>query len=89
MRKRLLLLFSLLLFPVVYEMPLFGDSLFSRYVRDQETRSVRLEARRSAGRLENGKLYLAEREAIEMALVNNLDINVERHSSLSSSILSV
>jgi outer membrane protein TolC len=84
MRIRLSLLIGFLLVAILYVTPLLGDNLFSRYVRDQETRSVRLEARRTAGRFEDGKRYLAERDAIEMALVNNLDINVERHSSLSS-----
>ena len=45
---------------------------------------MELEEPRYVGRLESGKLYLTEREAIEMALVNNLEINVERHTNLTS-----
>ena len=34
------------------------------------------------GSIQNGKVYLSEQQAIEMALRHNLDINVERHESL-------
>jgi len=62
----------------------FAENIFSKYYRDQGTFLIELEEPRYEGRLEEGALYLTEREAIEMALVNNLDINVERHSSLTS-----
>jgi outer membrane protein TolC len=42
-----------------------------------------IDAPRLEGRLEGDTLHLTEAEVIRMALVNNLDINVERHASLS------
>jgi outer membrane protein TolC len=62
----------------------FSANIFSKYYRDEGTFLIELEEPEYAGRLEKDKLYLTEREAIEMALVNNLEINVERHSSLTS-----
>jgi outer membrane protein TolC len=65
--------------------PLLGEFRpFSWYYVDQKTESILLEAPVYSGRLEEGKLYLTESEAIAMALVNNLEINVERHARLSS-----
>jgi len=61
-----------------------GESrLISKYYRDEPTRSVVIDAPRLEGRLEGDTLHLTEAEVIRMALVNNLDINVERHASLS------
>ena len=61
-----------------------AQNIFSKYYRDQGTFLIELEESKYVGRMDGGKLYLTEREAIEMALVNNLEINVERHSQLTS-----
>lgn len=57
--------------------------LIGKYYKDEPTRSVVIDAPRLEGRLEGDTLHLTEAEVIRMALVNNLDINVERHASLS------
>lgn len=61
-----------------------GWSLFSRYHRDVSVQRVELLERRVLGKLEDGRFYLTERDAIEMALANNLGINVQRHAVLVS-----
>jgi len=63
---------------------MFSSGIFSKYYHDQGTFRIEVEEPKYTGRLDSGKLYLTEREAIEMALVNNLEINVERHSNLTS-----
>lgn len=60
-----------------------GD-IFGRYFRDQGRESIVLDATTILGTRQNGKLYLSEKQAIEMALRHNLDINVQRHNSLLS-----
>lgn len=57
---------------------------FDRFYQDQEVRKATVGEVRVAGRSEEGKLLLSEQDAIEMALANNLDINVARHRKLSS-----
>ena len=76
--------FLISLFGVLLSSDGLATNIFSKYYRDEGTFLIELEEPRYVGRLEKEKLYLTEREAIEMALVNNLDINVERHSSLTS-----
>ncbi|MBI4445515.1 MAG: TolC family protein [Acidobacteria bacterium] len=61
-----------------------GVDLFGRYFRNQPRESVLVEPTRLLGSLQDGKLQLSERQAIEMALQNNLDINLERHAPLIS-----
>jgi outer membrane protein len=50
----------------------------SKFYRDQRHKSVRLPPISVEGMLKEGKVYLTEREAIEMALRYNLGINVQR-----------
>ena len=76
--------FIILLVGILLPPQLSAENIFSKYYRDQGTFRVELEEPRYLGQLENQKLRLTEREAIEMALVNNLEINVERHSNLKS-----
>ena len=54
----------------------------SRYFKDQKTRRVVSDVMRVLGDFREGKVYLSERQAIEMALHHNLTINVERHIPL-------
>ncbi|MGH9339642.1 MAG: TolC family protein [Acidobacteriota bacterium] len=63
------------------EMP--AADLFSRYYQNQPTRSVQVSTAMPS-QLQNGELHLTERQAIQMALENNLDINVERYAPLLS-----
>lgn len=53
-------------------------NFFSRYHRDQAHRTVRLPPTSVEGLVKDGKLYLTERQAIEMALRYNLGVNVQR-----------
>ncbi len=55
-----------------------------RFYSDQDIKKVKIEDVQFAGRQGNGVLYLTEQDAIEMALANNLDINVARHGKLRS-----
>jgi len=55
-----------------------------RFYQDQSVREVRITDLHLAGRQEDGTLRLTEQDAVEMALANNLDINVARHQKLSS-----
>jgi len=68
--------------------PVFSEhqmkrTLFNKFHKDTAVRRVKISKPRDFGFLEDGKLLLTEREAIEMALVNNLGLNVERYSNLS------
>jgi len=53
-----------------------------KYHRDQPVSVVEMGKVRRVGRLEGDKLYVTERDVIELALENNLDINVQRHNRL-------
>ena len=75
---------TLLLIGFLLSSQTFAGNIFSKYYRDQGTFLIELEEPTYVGRTEGDKLFLTEREAIEMALVNNLEINVERHSTLTS-----
>ena len=55
-----------------------------RFYSDQNVQKVKTADIQFAGNQGNGNLYLTEKDAIEMALANNLDINVSRHGKLSS-----
>lgn len=78
---RVLSLF-LIAFPLVHGDLLARWNLFSRYFRDQAVQQVELRPVRPAGSPRDGKWYLTERQAIEMALEQNLEINLERHAAL-------
>lgn len=54
----------------------------AHYFTDQEHRTVQDSQTVVLGRLQDDQYYLTEAEAIEMALRNNLDVQVERHSPL-------
>lgn len=54
----------------------------AHYFKDQEHHRVEDSETVLLGRLQEGQYYLTEAEAIEMALRNNLDVQVERHSPL-------
>lgn len=58
------------------------DELVTRYYEDVPVSKVEVGPLRELGRLVDGKLYLTEREAIELALENNYSLNVERHNRL-------
>ncbi len=62
----------------------FSCSLFAqkRYFRDQGRQKVVVEGTQTLGELRDGKLYLQERQAVEMALRQNLELNVQRHRPL-------
>ena len=77
-RPFLFLLLSGLLLPA----PMYGQNLFSRYFRDQQRYSVTVGPTQVQGTLRDGKVYLTEEEVISMALVHNLDVNVDRHGYL-------
>ncbi|MCK5795482.1 MAG: TolC family protein, partial [Anaerolineales bacterium] len=75
-------IFVLLSLPITYslgQIPYTG-----RFFQNQETDTVSVGKNLEAGVLEDGRLHLTEQDAIEMALANNLDINVNRHAKLSS-----
>lgn len=55
-----------------------------RFHEGQETERVVIPENLEAGRLQDGKLFLTEQQAIEMALANNLDININKHDKISS-----
>ena len=55
-----------------------ANDLFSRYRRDQNVGRVVVGQTRLEGELRGGELLLSERDAIEMALRNNLGVNVRR-----------
>ncbi|HSR69934.1 MAG TPA: TolC family protein [Acidobacteriota bacterium] len=55
-----------------------------RWHQDQPRREITTPDLHVMGRVDAGKVYLSQRQAVEMALRNNLDINVERHRPLSA-----
>lgn len=64
--------------------PLLGQAgLIGRWTRDETVRRVQAPVPdESFGRRDGDRLSLTEREVVELALRNNLDINVERHTRL-------
>ena len=71
------MVFLLGCFPLWAELP-----YSSRYFKDQKTRRVVPAVTQILGDARDGKVYLSERQAVEMALHHNLAINVERHIPL-------
>ncbi len=55
---------------------------WARWHKDQNRESVLVGPTRLLGESRDGMLFLTEREAIEMALRHNLDINVQRHDAI-------
>ena len=53
-------------------------NFLSRYYQDQAHRYVRLPPTSVEGLVKDGRLYLSEKQAIEMALHYNLGVNVQR-----------
>ncbi len=72
------------LLPLTLSLSLGQVPYAGRFYQNQETETVKAGENLEAGVLDDGKLYLTEQEAVEMALANNLDINVNRHAKLSS-----
>jgi outer membrane protein TolC len=58
------------------------SGLVRKYYEDVPVARVKPGIVRDVGKWIDGKLHLTEREAIQLALENNLDINVERHNRL-------
>lgn len=58
------------------------DDLIKKYYEDVPVSRVEITPLRNLGRWVGGKLYLTEREAIELALENNYDLNIQRHNRL-------
>ncbi len=65
--------------PALAQLPYAG-----RFYQQEETTRVSVPNDLNIGIRDDGKLYLTEQQAIEMALANNLDVNVNRHAKLSS-----
>ena len=84
LRKKMVLIYICCLLPLTLSAALGQIPYAERFYQGQETRTVSIEKNVEAGVRDEGKLYLTEQEAIEMALANNLDINVNRHTRLSS-----
>ncbi|MEE8347990.1 MAG: TolC family protein [Acidobacteriota bacterium] len=59
-------------------------NFFSKYFTDQKRRTVIVPSAAIEELVQDGKLFLTEQEAIEMALRHNLEINIERHTPLLS-----
>jgi outer membrane protein len=73
------LLFSMTAGNAMAQIPYLG-----RFYSDQNIKKIEIDEIQFAGNQGNGNLYLTEKDAVEMALANNLDINVARHGKLSS-----
>lgn len=73
------LIFALIAGNMLAQIPYLG-----RFYSDQDIKKVEIEDVRITGNQGDGRLYLTEQNAIEMALANNLDINVARHGKLLS-----
>lgn len=58
------------------------DGLIKKYYQDVQVAKVEVGPLRNVGRWVDGTLYISERQAIELALENNYDLNVERHNRL-------
>jgi outer membrane protein TolC len=59
------------------------NTLFHQFYKDIQVRKVEISKPLYSGSLDSGKLMLTEGEAVQMALVNNLGLNVERYANLS------
>ena len=58
-------------------------SFFSKYFEDVKKQRVELEPTRIDGIIKEGKVYISSQQIVEMALRQNLDINLQRYSYLS------
>jgi outer membrane protein TolC len=58
------------------------DELIKKYYEDVPVSKVEIGPLRQLGRWVGDKLYLTEGKAIELALENNYDLNLERHNRL-------
>jgi len=56
------------------------SKVFGRYFNDEQRSKLVLDQPFIAGNRVDGKIHVSEKQAIEMALANNLDINVERQT---------
>ncbi len=63
-------------------LPTAWAQVWSRWHKDQGRESVLVGPTELLGQMRDDKLYLTEKEAIEMALRHNLDINVQRHNAI-------
>ncbi|HSR49555.1 MAG TPA: efflux RND transporter permease subunit [Acidobacteriota bacterium] len=54
----------------------------SRWFADQSRRQISVPDLENLGDVRQGRVYLSERQAVEMALRQNLDLNVQRHRPL-------
>jgi len=79
---RVLILFLIAMNCLLIPTSTFGQNFFSKYFKDQQKYSVTVDPTQVQGTLQEGRVYLTEAEVISMALVHNLDINVERHGYL-------
>lgn len=83
-RIKLFLIYFCGLLPLTFTSALGQIPYAGRFYQNQETETVSVGENLEAGVRKDGKLHLTEQEAVEMALANNLDINVNRHAKLSS-----
>ena len=74
----LLVLVVLSLFQLVHSQ----GKIVGRYYKDEQRSKLVLDQPFIAGNRVDGKIHVSEKQAIEMALVNNFDINVERQTVL-------
>jgi outer membrane protein len=61
---------------------LFAEAPFSRYFVDQRREAVAIQPKAMPPADAQGRILLTERQAIEMALVNNFDVNIQRSAVL-------
>ena len=57
-------------------------NILAKYFTDQERRTVVVPPTAIGDLVRDGKLFLMEQQAIEMALRHNLEVNVERHTPI-------
>ena len=57
-------------------------NILAKYFTDQERRTVVVPPTAIGDLVRDGKLFLMEQQAIEMALRHNLEVNVERHTTI-------
>jgi outer membrane protein len=58
------------------------NDLIKKYYEDVPVSRVEITPLRNLGRWVGNRLYLTERDAIELALENNYDLNIQRHNRL-------
>jgi len=62
---------------------LLAEAPFSRYHRDQDRKAVAIQPKNIPAPDTEGRVSLTERQAVEMAIVNNFDVNLQRNTVLS------